>query len=344
MTEEEKSGMGIFERYLTLWVALCIAAGIGIGYLTGDRIQVLSDMTLFGINLPISILVWLMIFPMMVQVDFSQLGSVKKQPKGILLTLVINWLIKPFSMAAISWFFFTKVFETWLTPEQAEQYLAGAILLGVAPCTAMVFVWSYLTKGNPLYTLVQVSINDLIILVAFIPLVGLLLGLTDITIPYETLVTSVVMFVAIPLSAGYIARTIIIASKGMEWFEGTFLRRLKPVSILALLSTLILLFAFQGEVIIYNPFVILLIAVPLAIQTYLIFFVAWGMGRWLKLPHAICSPASMIGASNFFELAVAVAIALFGLNSGAALATVVGVLIEVPVMLSLVRLSNKWRY
>jgi ACR3 family arsenite transporter len=285
-----------------------------------------------------------MIFPMMVQVDFSQLGSVKKQPKGILLTLVINWLIKPFSMAAISWFFFTKVFETWLTPEQAEQYLAGAILLGVAPCTAMVFVWSYLTKGNPLYTLVQVSINDLIILVAFIPLVGLLLGLTDITIPYETLVTSVIMFVAIPLSTGYIARTIIIASKGMEWFEDAFLRMLKPVSILALLSTLILLFAFQGEVIISNPFVILLIAVPLTIQTYLIFFVAWSMGRWLKLPHAICSPASMIGASNFFELAVAVAIALFGLNSGAALATVVGVLIEVPVMLSLVRLSNKWRY
>lgn len=344
MSEEEKSGMGIFERYLTLWVALCIAAGIGIGYVTGDSIQVLSDFTLFGINLPISILVWLMIFPMMVQVDFSQLGSVKKQPKGILLTLVINWLIKPFSMAAISWFFFTKVFEAWLTPEQAEQYLAGAILLGVAPCTAMVFVWSYLTKGNPLYTLVQVSINDLIILVAFIPLVGLLLGITDLTIPYETLVTSVVMFVAIPLAAGYVARKAIIASKGMEWFEGTFLKMLKPVSILALLSTLILLFAFQGETIISNPFVILLIAVPLTIQTYLIFFVAWGLGRWIKLPHAICSPASMIGASNFFELAVAVAIALFGLNSGAALATVVGVLIEVPVMLSLVRLANKWRY
>lgn len=344
MSEEEKSGMGIFERYLTLWVALCIAAGIGIGYLTGDSIQVLSDLTLFGINLPISILVWLMIFPMMVQVDFSQLGSVKKQPKGILLTLVINWLIKPFSMAAISWLFFTRVFEAWLTPEQAEQYLAGAILLGVAPCTAMVFVWSYLTKGNPLYTLVQVSINDLIILVAFIPLVGLLLGITDITIPYETLVTSVVMFVAIPLAAGYVARRAIIASKGMEWFEGTFLRMLKPVSILALLSTLILLFAFQGETIIANPFVIALIAVPLTIQTYLIFFVAWGLGRWIKLPHAICSPASMIGASNFFELAVAVAIALFGLNSGAALATVVGVLIEVPVMLSLVRLANKWRY
>ena len=344
MSEEEKSGMGIFERYLTLWVALCIAAGIGIGYITGDSIQVLSDLTLFGINLPISILVWLMIFPMMVQVDFSQLGSVKKQPKGILLTLVINWLIKPFSMAAISWFFFTKVFEAWLTPEQAEQYLAGAILLGVAPCTAMVFVWSYLTNGNPLYTLVQVSINDLIILVAFIPLVGLLLGITDLTIPYETLVTSVVMFVAIPLAAGYVARKGIIASKGMDWFEGTFLRMLKPVSILALLSTLILLFAFQGETIMSNPFVILLIAVPLTIQTYLIFFVAWGLGRWIKLPHAICSPASMIGASNFFELAVAVAIALFGLNSGAALATVVGVLIEVPVMLSLVRLANKWRY
>ena len=344
MSDEQTGGMGIFERYLTLWVALCIAAGIGIGYLTGDSIQVLSDLTLFGINLPISILVWLMIFPMMVQVDFSQLGSVKKQPKGILLTLVINWLIKPFSMAAISWLFFTKVFEAWLTPEQAEQYLAGAILLGVAPCTAMVFVWSYLTKGNPLYTLVQVSINDLIILIAFIPLVGLLLGITDITIPYETLVTSVVMFVAIPLAAGYVARKAIIASKGMDWFENTFLKLLKPVSILALLSTLILLFAFQGEVIISNPFVIALIAVPLTIQTYLIFFVAWGLGRWIKLPHAICSPASMIGASNFFELAVAVAIALFGLNSGAALATVVGVLIEVPVMLSLVRLANKWRY
>lgn len=344
MSNEEKSGMGIFERYLTLWVALCIAAGIGIGYVTGDSIQTLSDLTLFGINLPISILVLLMIFPMMVQVDFSQLGRVKKQPKGILLTLAINWLIKPFSMAAISWLFFTKVFETWLTPEQAEQYLAGAILLGVAPCTAMVFVWSYLTKGNPLYTLVQVSINDLIILVAFIPLVGLLLGITDITAPYETLITSVVMFVAIPLAAGYVARKAIIASKGMDWFENTFLKLLKPVSILALLSTLILLFAFQGEVIISNPFVIALIAVPLTIQTYLIFFVAWGLGRWIKLPHAICSPASMIGASNFFELAVAVAIALFGLNSGAALATVVGVLIEVPVMLSLVRLANKWRY
>ena len=344
MSDEQTGGMGFFERYLTLWVALCIAAGIGIGYVTGDSIQVLSDLTLFGINLPISILVWLMIFPMMVQVDFSQLGSVKKQPKGILLTLVINWLIKPFSMAAISWLFFTKVFEAWLTPEQAEEYLAGAILLGVAPCTAMVFVWSYLTKGNPLYTLVQVSINDLIILVAFIPLVGLLLGITDITIPYETLVTSVVMFVAIPLATGYVARKAIIASKGMDWFENEFLKLLKPVSILALLSTLILLFAFQGEVIISNPFVIALIAVPLTIQTYLIFFVAWGLGRWIKLPHAICSPASMIGASNFFELAVAVAIALFGLNSGAALATVVGVLIEVPVMLSLVRLANKWRY
>jgi len=341
---ENISPLGFFERYLTLWVALCIAGGVGIGVLMGEQMQVLSDINLFGINLPITILVWLMIFPMMVQIDLGKVGEVGRQPKGILLTLVINWLIKPFSMAFIAWLFFSKVFAAWLTPEQAEQYLAGAILLGVAPCTAMVFVWSYLTKGNPLYTLVQVSINDLIILVAFIPLVGLLLGVSGVEIPYGTLVTSVVLFVAVPLLAGYLVRKALLRSKGAEWFEHTFLAALKPVSIIALLTTLLLLFAFQGETIIGQPMVILLIAVPLTIQTYLIFFVAWGAGRWLKLPHNVCAPASMIGASNFFELAVAVAIALFGLHSGAALATVVGVLIEVPVMLSLVALANRWRY
>lgn len=341
---DNTSPLGFFERYLTIWVALCIAGGVGIGVLMGERMQVLSDMNLFGINLPITVLVWLMIFPMMLQVDLSKVGEVGRQPKGILLTLVINWLIKPFSMAFIAWLFFSKVFAAWLTPEQAEQYLAGAILLGVAPCTAMVFVWSYLTKGNPLYTLVQVSINDLIILVAFIPLVGLLLGVSGVEIPYRTLVTSVILFVAVPLLAGYLVRRWLLASKGEPWFENTFLAALKPVSILALLTTLLLLFAFQGETIINQPLVILLIAVPLTIQTYLIFFVTWGAGKWLKLPHNIAAPASMIGASNFFELAVAVAIALFGLHSGAALATVVGVLIEVPVMLSLVALANRWRY
>jgi len=341
---KETSPLGIFERYLTLWVALCIAGGVGIGVLFGEQIQVLSDINMFGINLPITVLVWLMIFPMMLQVDLSKVGEIGRQPKGIFLTLVVNWLIKPFSMAFIAWLFFSKVFAAWLTPEQAEQYLAGAILLGVAPCTAMVFVWSYLTKGNPLYTLVQVSINDLIILVAFIPLVGLLLGVSGVEIPYGTLVTSVVLFVAVPLLAGYLVRKSLLATKGQEWFEKTLLPAFKPVSIIALLTTLLLLFAFQGETIIGQPLVILLIAVPLTIQTYLIFFVAWGAGRWLKLPHNVCAPASMIGASNFFELAVAVAIALFGLNSGAALATVVGVLIEVPVMLSLVALANRWRY
>ncbi len=341
---KETSPLGFFERYLTLWVALCIAGGVGLGVLFGAQMQVLSDLNLFGINLPITILVWLMIFPMMLQVDLSKVGEIGRQPKGILLTLVVNWLIKPFSMAFIAWLFFSKVFAAWLTPEQAEQYLAGAILLGVAPCTAMVFVWSYLTKGNPLYTLVQVSINDLIILIAFIPLVGLLLGVSGVEIPYGTLVTSVMLFVAVPLLAGYLVRKSLLASKGQGWFESKLLPAFKPVSIIALLTTLLLLFAFQGETIINQPLVILLIAVPLTIQTYLIFFVAWGAGRWLKLPHNVCAPASMIGASNFFELAVAVAIALFGLHSGAALATVVGVLIEVPVMLSLVALANRWRY
>ena len=340
---ETKKRIGFFEKYLTLWVALCIAAGIAIGYFAGDKIQLLSSLELFKVNIPVAVLVWLMIYPMMLQVDFSSIKNVGKRPKGLLLTLVVNWLIKPFTMAFFAWIFFTKIYSAFISPELAGEYIAGAILLGAAPCTAMVFVWSYLTDGDPNYTLVQVSVNDLIILVAFVPIVGLLLGITNIQIPYGTLVASVVIFVVVPLAAGYITHKILIRQKGEEWFKNEFLPKFKPVSIIALLVTLILLFAFQGTNITENPLIILLIAVPLVIQTYFIFFVAWIAGRKLKLPHNIISPAAMIGASNFFELAVAVAIALFGLQSPAALVTVVGVLVEVPVMLSLVALANRWK-
>ncbi|MCF8380357.1 MAG: ACR3 family arsenite efflux transporter [Bacteroidales bacterium] len=339
-----KKQIGFFEKYLSLWVAICIAVGIGIGNFAGDGIQVLANMEIYKVNIPVAILIWLMIYPMMLQVDFSSLKSVRKQPKGLLLTIVVNWLIKPFTMAFFAWIFFSKLYSAFISPEQAGEYIAGAILLGAAPCTAMVFVWSYLTDGDPNYTLVQVSVNDLIILVAFIPIVGLLLGITNITIPYDTLVASIVVFVVVPLLAGYITHKVLSKRKGEVWFKNEFLPKFKPVSIIALLLTLILLFAFQGNIIVENPLIILLVAIPLVIQTYFIFFVAWIGGRKLKLPHAICSPAALIGASNFFELAVAVAIALFGLQSPAALVTVVGVLVEVPVMLSLVKLANKWKY
>lgn len=274
--------------------------------------------------------------------------------KGLGLTVVVNWLIKPFTMALFAYIFFYYLYGAWMSPEDAEQYLAGAILLGAAPCTAMVFVWSYLTKGDANYTLVQVSVNDLILLVAFVPIVGLLFAWFDIRflnasgevigIPYKTLITSVVIFVVLPLTAGYVSNRVLIKQKGQEWFENRFLKRLKPISILALLLTLVLIFAFQGQKIIDKPIAILLIAIPLTLQTYFIFFISWFAGKFLKLRHSICAPSAMIGASNFFELAVAVAISIFGLNSGASLATVVGVLIEVPVMLSLVALANKWRY
>ena len=336
--------MGRFERYLSLWVALCIAAGILLGRLACDSITVLSDMVWAGVNLPVAILVWLMIYPMMVQIDFSSIAQVGKNWKGLGLTLVVNWLIKPFTMAFFACFFFDHLYKAWITPEEADQYIAGAILLGAAPCTAMVFVWSYLTKGDANYTLVQVSVNDLILLIAFIPIVRLLLGITDIPIPWDVLAASVVTFVVIPLIFGYLSNRLLLRFKGKEWFKEVFLHRLKPVSIIALLTTLVLLFAFQGDTILNKPVVILLIAIPLTLQTYFIFFLTWFAGRFLKLRHAICAPAAMIGASNFFELAVAVAISLFGLNSGASLATVVGVLIEVPVMLSLVAMANKWRY
>ncbi len=281
---------------------------------------------------------------MMLQVDFSSIKNVGKKPKGLLLTVTVNWLIKPFTMAFFAWIFFSKLYGAFISPEQAGEYIAGAIILGAAPCTAMVFVWSYLTNGDPNYTLVQVSVNDLIILVLFVPIVGLLLGITDIIIPYETLVASVVVFVVIPLLAGYITHKSLIKAKGEEWFRNEFLPKFRPVSIIALLTTLVLLFAFQGQTIIDRPLIILLVAIPLVIQTYFIFAIAWYGGRWLKLPHSVCAPAAMIGASNFFELAVAVAIALFGLQSPAAMVTVVGVLVEVPVMLSLVWFANKKRY
>lgn len=336
--------MGKFERYLTLWVALAIMAGIGIGTFAGDSIEFLSELEVAKVNLPVAILVWMMIYPMMVQIDFSSLKDVTKNSKGLGLTLVINWLVKPFTMAFFAWLFLDQIFSAYLNPEDAQQYIAGAIILGAAPCTAMVFVWSYLTKGDANYTLVQVSLNDLILLILFIPIVRLLLGVTNIEIPYDTLIYSVLIFVVIPLAAGYISNKYLIKKHGLEWFNSVFLAKLKPVSMIALITTLVLLFAFQGQRILDNPFDILLIAVPLTIQTYFIFFITWFLGRYLKLKHNVCAPSAMIGASNFFELAVAVAISLFGLNSGASLATVVGILIEVPIMLSLVALANKWRY
>ncbi len=342
--DKPKKTIGLFEKYLTLWVGLGILAGIGLGYLLGDSIEIISRLEFARVNIPIAVLIWLMIYPMMLQIDFTSIKQVGKKPKGVIWTVIINWAIKPFSMAFFAWIFFSKIYSAWIDPALAGEYIAGAIILGAAPCTAMVFVWSYLTDGDPNYTLVQVSVNDLIILVAFIPIVGLLLGITNIIIPYDTLVASVIIFVVVPLVAGVITQRVLIKRRGGEWFKKEFLPKLKPVSIVALLVTLVLLFAFQGQNILNNPLIILLAAVPLVIQTYFIFFLAWFGGKKLKLPHSTCAPAAMIGASNFFELAVAVAIALFGLNSPAALVTVVGVLVEVPVMLSLVALANRWKY
>jgi arsenite transporter len=339
-----KKNIGLFEKYLTIWVALGILVGIGLGHLIGDGMEVISSMEIAKVNIPVALLIWLMIYPMMLQVDFTSIRKIGKKPRGVVLTLIINWAIKPFTMAFFAWIFFTKLYSAWIDPTLAGEYIAGAIILGAAPCTAMVFVWSYLTDGDPNYTLVQVSVNDLIILVAFVPIVGLLLGITDVIIPYDTLVASVVIFVVVPLVAGVITQRMLLRSRGAEWFKNAFLPRLKPISIAALLVTLVLLFAFQGQNILNNPLIILLAAVPLVIQTYFIFFLAWFGGKKLRLPHAVCAPAAMIGASNFFELAVAVAIALFGLQSPAALVTVVGVLVEVPVMLSLVAFANRNRY
>lgn len=340
-THTPKKEIAFFEKYLTLWVALCIVGGVAIGHFAGERMEFLSLMEVYNVNIPIAVLIWLMIYPMMLQVDFSSIRSIGKRPRGIVLTLVVNWLIKPFTMAFFAWLFFSKIYAAFIEPELAGEYIAGAILLGAAPCTAMVFVWSYLSDGDPNYTLIQVSINDLVLLVLFVPIVGLLLGITNVTVPYETLILSVVLYVVVPLVAGVLTSSIWIKTRGKDWFANAFLPRFKPVSIIALLLTLVLLFAFQGENILSNPLIIAFIAVPLIIQTYFIFFLAWFAGKKLGIAHPVCAPAAMIGASNFFELSVAVAIGLFGLGSPAALVCVVGVLVEVPVMLSLVAYANK---
>lgn len=341
--ENSGKGLGVFERYLTLWVALCIVVGILVGQFLPMIPNTLNKFEYYNVSIPVAILIWLMIYPMMLKIDFGSIINATRKPKGLIVTCTTNWLIKPFTMYAISAFFFFVVFKGIIAPELAKEYLAGAVLLGAAPCTAMVFVWSHLTKGDPSYTLVQVAVNDLIILIAFAPIVAFLLGVGDVVIPIETLVLSTVLFVVIPLALGFITRTLIIKNKGIDYFNNVFLKKFDNVTIIGLLLTLIILFSFQGDTILNNPVHIVLIAVPLIIQTFLIFGIAYIWAKLWKLPHSIAAPAGMIGASNFFELAVAVAISLFGLQSGAALATVVGVLVEVPVMLTLVRIANNSR-
>lgn len=335
--------MGIFERYLTIWVSLCIVAGVILGNLLPSFFELVATFEFAHVNLVVALFIWVMIYPMMVQIDFSSLRDVRKKPKGIALTLTINWLIKPFTMALLGWLFFRVIFADWVDPESAGEYIAGMILLGVAPCTAMVFVWSQLTKGDPNYTLVQVSVNDIIMVFAFAPITALLLGISDISVPWATLLLSVVLYVMLPLAAGVWTRKK-LEQKGSSQSLDQFLQRLKPWSVLGLLATVVLLFGFQAETIVQQPQTILLIAIPLLIQSYGIFAVAYAGAKWLRLPHNIAAPACMISTSNFFELAVAVAISLFGLHSGAALATVVGVLVEVPVMLSLVAFANRTRH
>lgn len=328
--------MGIFERFLSLWVAIMMIIGVFLGSYFSETIQLIAQLEIAQINLPVAILIWLMIYPMMIQIDWSAIKDVGKKPKGLLLTIIINWLIKPFSMALIGWLFFRVFFANLIDEQSATEYIAGMILLGVAPCTAMVFVWSQLVKGDPNYTLVQVSINDVIMIFAFTPIAGLLLGISNISIPWSTLIYSTFLYVVLPLLAGVITRKILKSHLNIQ----TFTAKLKPFSIMGLLMTVVLLFAFQAESILSKPLIIILIAIPLLLQTYGIFALGMILAKWLKLPHSIAAPACLIGTSNFFELAVAVAISLFGLNSGAALATVVGVLVEVPVMLSLVAWLN----
>ena len=334
--------MGFFERYLSVWVGLCIIAGVGLGYAVPGLFESIAALEYAHVNLVVAVLIWLMIYPMMVQIDFSSIKDVGKKPKGLVLTLAINWLIKPFSMALLGWLFFRVIFADMVDPQTATEYIAGMILLGVAPCTAMVFVWSHLTKGDANYTLVQVSINDLIMVIAFAPLTALLLGVTDITVPWNTLLLSVALYVVLPLIAGFLTRKR-IETKGPEAVT-KLVNNFKPFSVCGLLLTIIILFGLQAKTILSQPQDIALIAVPLLIQTYGIFAIAYFAAKKIKLPHNVAAPACMIGTSNFFELAVAVAISMFGLHSGAALATVVGVLVEVPVMLSLVWFANRTRH
>lgn len=341
MRKPQSKGISFFQRYLTLWVLLCMVAGVVIGHFLPSVPNALGKMDVAGISIPIAILIWVMIYPMMLKVDFQSVRNVGKNPKGLVVTWIVNWLIKPFTMYGIAGVFLFVIFKGLIAPEIATEYLAGAVLLGAAPCTAMVFVWSTLTKGNPAYTVVQVATNDLIILIAFVPIVKFLLGVSDVNVPYSTLFLSVFLFVVIPLAGGILTRVFVIRKKGKDYFDNTFVHKFDQVTTAGLLLTLVLIFCSQAEVILANPLHIVLIAVPLTLQTFLIFFIAYGASRLFKLPFDVAAPAGMIGASNFFELAVAVAIALFGTGSSAALATTVGVLTEVPVMLTLVKIANR---
>ena len=343
--EKTKSGIGFFEKYLTVWVLLCMGVGILLGKFAPGFSDFFRKLEVAQVNIPIAFLIWLMVFPMMLKIDFTSIKNAGKKPKGLILTWVVNWLIKPFTMFAIASLFFYVIFKNLIPDYLAKDYLAGAVLLGAAPCTAMVFVWSSLTKGNPAYTLMQVATNDLIILIAFVPIVGLLLGVSGITIPWLTLIFSVVLFIVVPLVLASITRTIVIKKKGLDYLNEKIIKKFNPITIIGLLLTLIIIFSLQADLIIENPLHILLIAVPLVIQTFLIFGIGYLGAKFLKLPYDIAAPAGMIGASNFFELSVAVAIAIFPLNPGVALATIVGVLVEVPVMLLLVKIANntaKW--
>jgi arsenite transporter len=340
--------LDVFERYLSVWVVLCMAAGLAIGRSFPALTDRLRDLELAAgsqINTPIAVLIWLMIYPMMLKVDVASLRRVREQPRGVLVTLFVNWLVKPFSMALLAWLFFKHVWVGWIGAELADQYVAGAIILAAAPCTAMVFVWSYLTEGDPAYTLVQVSLNDLIMLFLFAPIVSLLVaGASNLTVPFPVLVYSVLAFIVIPLALGALTRTLLVRSRGIDWFETRFVPRFKPIAVVALLAMLVLIFAFQADNLARNWFHALLIAVPLLLQVYLNSALAYGLMKRCRVPHCIAAPGALIGASNFFELAVATAITLYGPESGAALATVVGVLVEVPVMLSVAAVCNRTRH
>jgi ACR3 family arsenite transporter len=338
--------LAFFDRYLTVWVLVCMVVGVAFGKLLPDVTSTLSKLEFdqgSQVNVPIGVLLWLMIYPMMLKVDFSAIGGIAKRPKGLMVTLFVNWLVKPFSMALLAWFFMQHVFAHWIDPETAKNYTAGLIILAAAPCTAMVFVWSYLTDGDPVYTLVQVAVNDLIMLVLFAPIVMFLCGVANVVVPPKVLIASVVVFIVIPLTAGWLTRTLLLKSHGKEWFEKNFLPKFHPVMMWALLLTLALIFAFQAENLTTKWFAVILLAVPIVIQVYFNSTLAYLLMRRLRVPHNVASPGALIGASNFFELAVAVAITLFGPGSGAALATVVGVLVEVPVMLSVCRICNQSR-
>jgi ACR3 family arsenite transporter len=344
--EPSPKRMGLFERYLTVWVALCMIVGVLIGKIMPGLTESLRGMefvTGSQINAPIALLIWLMIVPMMMKIDFSSLAGVTRKPKGLLITLIINWIVKPFSMFGLGWLFFHVVFLSFIGEDLAKQYTAGVVILAAAPCTAMVFVWSYLTDGDPAYTLVQVAVNDLIMLVLFAPIVGLLVGVSGLAVPFNVLITAVAVFIVVPLIIGVIIRSALIQAKGSDWFEKSFLPRFQPAAIAALLATLILIFAFQADNILNRPLHVGLIAVPILIQVYFNSSLTYGLMWWFEVPHNVAAPGALIGASNFFELAVATAIALYGPGSGAALATVVGVLVEVPVMLSVCAACNRTR-